>query len=62
MTEEEINRIYIRCRLRYVMQDCLISDELVKEVRQMLVEIYEAGIKKGEENKQLKLKNKYVIL
>ena len=62
MTEEEINRIYIRCRLRYVMQDCLINDELVSEVRKMLVEIYEEGIKKGEENKQLKLNNKSVIL
>ena len=62
MTEKEINRIYIRSRLRYIMQDCFISDELIKEVRQMLVEIYEAGIKKGEENNKLKLNKKCVIL
>lgn len=55
MTKEQINRIYVRTRLRYVMQDCLISDELVKEVRQMLEECYKAGeedciktLKKGE--------------
>ena len=48
MTEEQINRIYIRTRLRYIMQDCLITDELVKEIRQMLVEIYQTGIEKGK--------------
>lgn len=62
MTEKEINRIYIRSRLRLVMQDCLISDELIKEVRQMLVEVYETGIQKGEENNKLKLNKKCVIL
>ena len=43
MTEEQINRAYIRTRLRYVMQDCLISEALLKEVRQMLEECYESG-------------------
>ena len=62
MTEKEINRIYIRSRLRYVMQDCLISDELIAEVRRMLIEIYDTGLKNGEEINKLKLHNKCVIL
>jgi len=49
MTKEQINRIYIRTRLRYIMQDCLITDELVSEIRKMLMEIYETT---KEENKQ----------
>jgi len=43
MIKEQINRIYIRTRLRYIMADCFITDELVKEVRQMLEECYKAG-------------------
>ncbi len=57
MTEEQINRIYIRTRLRYIMQDCLITDELVKEIRQMLVEIYQTGIEKGKVLQKNKDKN-----
>lgn len=49
MTEQEINWMYIRKRLRYVMPECLITDELVREIYRMLSEIYEEGKGKGSE-------------
>lgn len=49
MREEEINWVYIRSRLRMVVPDCFITDELLKEVYKMLVEIYGLGVEKGKE-------------
>ena len=46
MTNEDINWKYIRQRLKYIMPDCLITDELLKEIYQMLMEIQETNKKK----------------
>lgn len=63
MTEHEINWIYIRQRLKYIMPDCLITDELIKEIYQMLMEIYQEGMNKSkQENEQLKTRKRYIIL
>lgn len=48
MNNKDINWVYIRQRLKYVMQDCLISDELLKEIYRMLIEIKETN-EKGKE-------------
>ena len=65
MTKQQINRIYIRTRLRYIMQDCFITDELVGEVMKMLKEVYLEGLEKGKneaKQQELTYKHKNVIL
>lgn len=49
MTEQDINWIYIRNRLRMVTPECFITDEVIKEVYRMLSESYQTGIEKGQE-------------
>lgn len=39
MNNKDINWVYIRKRLRYVVPDCFITDELIKEIYEMLEEI-----------------------
>ena len=49
MTNKDINWVYIRQRLKLVVPDCFITDELLKEIYKMLIEIQES-------NKQGKVK------
>lgn len=48
MTEQDINWIYIRNRLRYVTPECFITDEVIKEVYKMLIEAYQQGKEEAE--------------
>lgn len=61
MTEEQINRVYIRSRLRRVTQDCFITDALLHEVYEMLKGAYAEGLKQGKLEKQTEKINTLIM-
>ena len=48
MNNKDINWVYIRQRLKYIIPECFITDKLIQEIYKMLMEIYNEKEEKGK--------------